>query len=71
MSELDPVFRCDSCNRLVLLKMIHKIGCCNHCGNKRMKDISVFDDSEAAQMKQWGLDDFLKEFEPVKEEDDA
>lgn len=67
-SKIDPVFRCDSCQALVLLKTIHKIGCCQACGNKRVRNVTIFNEDEHAQMKAWGLDDFLAEFEGVADE---
>jgi DNA-directed RNA polymerase subunit RPC12/RpoP len=63
--ELDPVFRCDSCHRLVLLTSIHKIGTCPRCGNKRVRNVTVFDDQERAQMVNWGLVDFVNQFSEV------
>lgn len=63
---VDPVLRCDSCNKLVLLERLTKFGCCEHCGNKRVKALQIFNSEEADQMREWGLDDFLKEWEPVE-----
>ena len=64
----DPVLRCDSCNVLVRRKTIHKIGSCNKCGNKRFKDVSVFDEVERDQMAEWGFQAFVEEFVVVDDE---
>lgn len=64
----DPVLRCDSCNVLVRRKTIHKIGCCDKCGNKRFKDLATFDETERDQMIVWGLDAFVEEFQEVPDE---
>ena len=67
MENLDPVFRCHSCQKLVKLETLHKLGVCPHCGNKRVIDLKIFNEDEAAQIKEWGYEDFLKEFEGVEE----
>jgi DNA-directed RNA polymerase subunit RPC12/RpoP len=63
--KLDPVYRCDSCQKIITLDILHKIGCCNHCGNKRVRNVTVFDENEMNQMKSWGLDEFLAGFECI------
>ena len=64
----DPVLRCDSCNVLVTRKMIHKIGSCDKCGNKRFKDVTAFDEVERDQMIEWGFKRFANEFQAVPDE---
>jgi len=63
----DPVLRCDSCNVLVRRTTIHKIGSCDKCGNKRFKDVTVFDEIEQAQMIEWGFQDFVNEYAEVSD----
>jgi len=63
----DPVLRCDSCQKLVRRITLHKLGCCNHCGNKRMRNLTIFNDEEKAKMEAWGFEDFVNEYEPVDE----
>jgi len=63
----DPVLRCDSCNVLVTRKTLHKIGGCDKCGNKRVKNVTVFDEDERQQMIDWGHQEFVDEFEVVDE----
>lgn len=63
----EPVLRCDSCANLVKLETLHKIGCCNHCGNKRIRNVTVFNEDEKAQIEEWGFTDFLDEFGVVDE----
>jgi len=67
MSELEPVLRCDSCQALVKLDDLHKLGTCNHCGNKRVRDVLVLNDEEKKQVEEWGFDDFLSLFEVTGE----
>jgi len=65
MEELtvDPVLRCDSCNVLVRLTTLHSLGSCDKCGNRRVKNVSVMDEKEIAQIKDWGFEDFAALFE--------
>lgn len=62
----DPVLRCDSCQKLVKRTTLHKLGCCPDCGNKRVRNLTVFNHTEKAQMEKWGFQDFVDEYE-VKE----
>ncbi len=61
----DPVLRCDSCNVLVRRTTLHTLGSCDKCGNKRFKDVTVFDEVEQAQMIAWGFQCFVDEFQEV------
>jgi len=62
---LDPVLRCDSCQTLLKRETLHKIGSCSKCGNKRMRNLTVFDEDERDQMLDWGFDEFVSEYELV------
>lgn len=64
---LDPVLRCDSCQALVRRATIHKLGACGVCGNRRMRNLSVFSEEEKKQMEGWGLHDFVAEFGVIHE----
>ena len=64
----DPVLRCDSCNELVKRTTLHKLGKCNKCGNKRMRNLTIFNDEEKAQMVKWGFQDFVNEYEAIDDE---
>jgi len=65
----DPVLRCDSCAKIVLLDIIHKRKMCNHCGNLRFRVVSNFSEEELAEMKAKNIDpDFLALFEEVPDE---
>ena len=64
----DPVLRCDSCQALVRRSTLHKLGSCNKCGNRRVRNLSVFNEKEEQQIKDWGFVEFLKEFEVVADE---
>jgi predicted RNA-binding Zn-ribbon protein involved in translation (DUF1610 family) len=60
----DPVVRCDSCNKIVLAADLRKAGRCPHCGNRKVRNLQVFNEAEQAQMKEWGVDPaFLAQFE--------
>lgn len=63
--KAEPVYRCDSCQELLLHTTIQKLGSCSKCGNKRMRNITIFNDEEKIQMEAWGLSDFLSQFEEV------
>ena len=63
--KIEPVFRCDSCQELLLYTEIKKLGSCSKCGNKRMRNVTIFNEKEKVQMEAWGLSDFLSQFEEV------
>lgn len=65
----DPVLRCDSCQVLVKRKTLHKLGACPECGNKRVRNLTVFNDEEKAQLEAWGFQDFVNEFEARPDEE--
>ena len=64
----DPVLRCDSCQALVKRLTLHKIGSCDKCGNKRVRNLTVFNEVEKAEMEKWGYHDFVKQYEVVPNE---
>jgi DNA-directed RNA polymerase subunit RPC12/RpoP len=67
---VDNILRCDSCQELVKLKSIHKLGVCKHCGNKRFKSVLILSTEERNKLDSWGEHEFLKEFQAVEENDD-
>ncbi len=64
----DPVLRCDSCQALMKRETLHKFGACTKCGNKRMRNLTIFNDKEKTQMEEWGFYDFVGEYEAVGDE---
>jgi hypothetical protein len=61
----DPVVRCDSCQRILLVSKLREMGGCL-CGSRKVRNLKGFDDKEEAQMKDWGVDPlFLRLFEPI------
>ena len=62
----DPVLRCDSCQALIRRATIREHGSCVKCGNRRLRNVTVFDEIERKQMEDWGLGEFLAEFEVVQ-----
>ena len=64
----DPVLRCDSCQCVVKRASLHKLGSCPECGNKRVRNLTVFNEKERDQLLKWGFDDFVNEYEAVDDE---
>ena len=75
---LDPILRCDDCSNLVHREFITKRGCCNHCGNRRLKNVQLLQEEEYRKieahtydfgLKKWEVDsEFLKLFEGMEDE---
>lgn len=65
MEGLDPVLRCDSCQKLVQLVTLHKLGCCPGCGNKRIRNLTVMSERELNQVREWGFEQFANEWGQV------
>lgn len=63
----DPVVRCDSCQALIKRETIHQFGSCNKCGNRRIRNLTVFDEVEKKQMEDWGFGAFTAEFGAIDE----
>ena len=66
MSKLDPALRCDSCQKLERSVVLKKIGCCQHCGNRRFRSITTINEKEEQQLIEWGFTDLAAEFKEVK-----
>jgi len=64
----DPVVRCDSCQELITRDTVRKIGSCDKCGNKRMRNLTVFNEVEKAQMEEWGFHEFVAQYKEVPNE---
>jgi hypothetical protein len=61
----DPVVRCDSCQRLLLVAKLKELGACI-CGSRKVKNVRGFESHELEAMQKWGVDpEFLALFEPV------
>lgn len=58
--------RCDGCKGLVRIVSLHKIGCCDKCGNKRVKALDTINSSELNKLKEWGLTVFASAFEDLE-----
>jgi DNA-directed RNA polymerase subunit RPC12/RpoP len=63
---LDPVIRCDSCQALVRRTTVHSVGACDKCGNRRMRNLHVFNEEEKKQLEEWGFGEFAAEFGVVQ-----
>uniref|UniRef100_A0A6M3K6D2 Uncharacterized protein n=2 Tax=viral metagenome TaxID=1070528 RepID=A0A6M3K6D2_9ZZZZ len=70
---LDPVVRCDKCNRMVKLDYLKREGCCPDCGNKRVRNLMGFSLLEYLKMRFfWKVDpEFLKTFTTKKGKEDT
>ena len=59
----DPVVRCDSCAKIVQTTELRRLGCCPNCGNRKVRNVLVFNEADLAQMKEWNIDpEFLSKF---------
>lgn len=65
---LDPVCRCDKCNKIVLISYLKEKGGCSNCGNKRITNLLGFSILEYLKMRFiWKVDpEFLKVFTSKK-----
>ena len=61
--SLDPIYRCDSCQTLAPLDELHRYGSCPKCGNRRVRNVTIFNDEEKTQMEALGFHEFLAQFE--------
>ena len=59
----DPVVRCDSCARMILLTELKAHGVCS-CGNRKVRNLMAFSFREWLKLKFWWRVDpkFLEEF---------
>ena len=59
----DPVVRCDSCGKIILMKTIHQYGFCK-CGNRKVRGVTAFNLREYLKMRFWWRVDpeYLKTF---------
>ena len=64
--EIDPVFRCCGCQKLVKRTTLHKLGICSNCGNRRVSALTVLNTGEKKKLIEWGFEDFAIQFEPVE-----
>jgi len=65
----DPILRCDSCNKTVMVTKVHKFGFCNHCGNKRFRQVINLSEEEMKNLKELNVSqDFLNNFKEVDDE---
>ena len=63
----DPVLRCDSCTTIVFAEDLREHGLCLKCGNRKMRNLQVYDEDELELMKDRNVDPaFLKLFEETK-----
>ena len=60
----DPVLRCDSCSSILLASDLREKGRCRECGNRKVRNLQVFNEEERQQMIDWNIDPkFIELFE--------
>ncbi len=65
---IDPVVRCDSCNKMVNRKTVLKTGSCL-CGSRKVKRVASMTPDEMKTAKKWDIDpDFIALFEEVEDD---
>ncbi len=63
----DPLVRCDSCARIITQASMKKSGMCEHCGNRRIRNVQSLTEEEMDFWKQKDIDpDFFALFEAVE-----
>ena len=65
---LDPIVRCDKCNKILMVSYLQQEGRCPHCGNRRIRNLLNFNFWEYLKMRfVWKVDPkFLKVFTTKK-----
>jgi hypothetical protein len=68
----DELLRCNECRTLVLGADLKHHGCCNHCGSRRVVEVTTLSEDEMASIQSGLLDfpyreQFLAEFSAVPE----
>ena len=72
----DPILRCDDCQALINRNQLRKFGCCNKCGNRKLKNVQLIKQEEMWALRNHtyfkdGFEvpgDFLELFEGVPDE---
>lgn len=49
----EPILKCESCNKVVLLTDLRKIGMCPFCGNTRVRNIRTMTEEDMTTVKRW------------------
>lgn len=50
----DPVVRCDSCQTLLLVSELHKIGQCSRCSNTRVRNLrGILTEPDCRTLLEW------------------
>lgn len=61
----DPVVRCDSCGKMILVSKLKEMGACI-CGSRKVRNLRGYDGKERDLMVEWGVDpEFLALFEQI------
>lgn len=64
LPDEEPVYRCHSCHKIVLLKVLKEEGRCPLCGGRRVEAISSLTGAEVRRIRKWGVDEsFLQTFQ--------
>ncbi|MDI6741627.1 MAG: hypothetical protein QMD11_02715 [Smithella sp.] len=49
----EPVLKCESCNKVVLLAVLKKIGMCPLCGNTKVRNVRTMTDEDQVTVERW------------------
>jgi len=68
---VEPVVRCDACQELLVVAQMRRIGKCTSCGNTRVRNVTVMQDTDMEKVTQWAADgvidpDWVKLFAGVQ-----
>ena len=67
----DPIVRCDSCQKILRMTEIRKIGKCKFCGNRRVRSVQTLNSGEMKLLEKWEIDpEFIALFPPMEGVDD-
>lgn len=53
---IEPVVRCDSCNKLVMVKTLRDAGVCPFCSNTKVRNVRTISSEEIEWAKEKGID---------------
>jgi len=67
---IEPVVRCDACQKLCFVATLKKIGNCPACGNTRVRNVRTISDVEIEEMRGKGVDpEWIALFQPMEADD--
>ena len=69
----DPVVICDSCQTLLLVAELNRLGMCEKCGNTRVRNLRILTDEDQKTLEAWRAEgkvdqEFLDIFAPAEKQ---